>query len=879
MARFSSLVQNLFRKDSVEQELDEEVRAYLNLLAEEKIKAGMSPEAAYREAAIELGGVEQVKEQVREVRIGSLLESVAQDARFGLRTLAKSPGFTAVAVLSLALGIGGNAGMFSIVYGVLMRPLPYPEPDRLVRVTGYYPQGAVVALEQRSRAMDVAAHTTDSEFNLTGQGEALRLLGSAVSANLFTVLGARTEMGRTFQPGEDQPGRDRIVILSHALWQNRFASDPRIIGRPIAIDGLSREVIGVMPPGFSFPSSGVRLWIPLHLDPSNSLDFWGAGYMPLVARLRPRATLEQAQNEIRPLISQVIPLFPFVMARNWNADATVLPLQQDLVSDVSGRLLVLLSAVGLVLLIACANVASLLLARSAGRRKEIALRASLGASSGRIARQLLTESVVLAMAGGGLGLALAYGALSVLKSALPATTPRLAEAGIDWRVVAFASALAVLTGLAFGVAPALSAARLNVAEAIRSGGRRATGTVSIRLRSSLIAGEVALAVVLVIGAGLLIKSLWLLTQVDPGFRPERIVTVRVSPSQSFCQERARCVALYDELLRRARGISGVSDVAATNVLPLSGEVPGVPSELEGHPIVPAENLAPALWTGAVTPDYFRVLRIPLLAGRVFTDADTATSSAVVVVSAATAQRYWPRQNPIGKHLRPVWDKEWRMVVGVVADVRQYDLAGRSPTWTNGTMYMPYPQSVGLNRQMPSTMNLLLRTAADPVRVAGEISGLVAGVNPDVPAGEIRTMDAVVTASTAQSRSMMWLFVSFAGTALILAVVGTYGVVSYSTAQRTYEMGVRVALGATKGGIFGLVLGQSLRLVLAGLALGVLASLALTRMLARFLYGITPTDPMTFLAVSGLLAAIGILAGYFPARRAAGVDPLTALRAE
>jgi putative ABC transport system permease protein len=443
----------------------------------------------------------------------------------------------------------------------------------------------------------------------------------------------------------------------------------------------------------------------------------------------------------------------------------------------------------------------------------------------------------------------------------------------------FVAGVAIVAGAISGLAPAVTGSRLNLAGIINTAGRRSAGAAGVRLRGALIAGEVGLAMLLAVSAGLLIRTLWLLMQVDPGFRPERILTLRVSPNPSLCSERSACVAFYGEVVRRARGLSGVSDLAAINAIPLGGQVPAVPAELEGHLLAPGVDLGPLLWAGATTPEYFQLMHIPVLKGRVFAEADTEKSEAVVVVSVATARRFWPGEDPIGKHIRVVWDTTWRTVVGVVGDVRQYDLEGRSPADIDGEIYMPYAQSVGLDRKLPTAMTLVVRTGADPGEIAGRIRELVNYLNPNVPVGEIRTMDAVVTASTSQPRSMVSLFLSFAGVALILAAIGTYGVVSYTTAQRTFEIGVRVALGASRGSIFGLVIRQSLELVIAGVGLGVVGALALSRLLSSYLYGVTARDPVTFLAVAGLLVCMALVAGFVPARRAMKVDPVVALRYE
>jgi predicted permease len=809
-----------------------------------------------------------------------------QDLRYALRMFKRNPGFTALAVLSLALGIGGTAAIFSVVSAVLIRPLPYRDSNRLVAAAndGYYPPGGLVALQQESRTMELAGVNRAGDLNLTGQRDPWRLTGSSVSANFFTVLGVGAQMGRTFQAGDDQAGRDNLVILSHALWQNQFAGDPLAVGRVIALGGVDRRVIGVMPRTFAFPDAATQFWIPLHLDPRDPAGYWAFGFMPVFGRLRDGVTLEQARTEIQSLTHQMVGKFPYAMPKDWNVAITVRPLQEMMVAGVRDKLLVLQWAIALVLLIACVNVAGLLLARAAARQKEIAIRSALGAARGRITRQLLTESVTLAVAGGTLGIGLAVAAFSLLKNILTAGASDLSNINLGWQVVLFATTLSVLSGLAFGLAPALSASRHDLAATIKAGGQRSAGSARTRVRSVLIASEVALAVVLAVGAGLLIKSLWRLVQVNPGFRPEQIVTLRISPDPALCRQRAACIAFFDELLRRTREIPGVHDAAAANTVPLAGNIPSIPVAVEGHPQIPGVTLDPMFWFGAVSTQYFRLMQIPMVAGRAFSDADGEAAPRVVIVSAATARRYWPAENPIGKHLRPVFESRWRTVIGVAADVRQYDLANHSPDYIRGAMYMPYGQSVGNDRQLPATMTLLVRAesdrvASDTAALAGQVRDVAKGLNPNVPVSEIRTMSSMVDASTQQPRSMAWLFVTFAAAAILLAAIGTYGVVSYSTTQRTFEIGVRLALGASRRAVFGMVLGQGLRLVIAGLAVGVAMSLVLARMLAAFLYATASSDPVTFAVVSAVLLAVALLAGYLPARRAAHIDPLAALRVD
>lgn len=870
-----------WRRPQLERELAEELEFHRALKQEENSRAGLSANAAADLTRRQMGNITAAREESREKWSFLALERLGHDLRHALRMFRRNPAFTALAVVSLALGIGGSAAVFSLVNALLIQPLPYSEPGRLLRITGSYPKAALVMFHQQSRAMDVAAVSPGSEWNLTGEGEAVRLFGSAISVNLLTLLGAPVEQGRSFEPGEDRPGNDAVVILSHALWRNKFGGDPGIVGRMILLNGVSRRVVGVMPPGFSYPSARAQLWVPMRIDPSILFeDYWGGEFTPLIARLRPGANIEQTRSEIASLVPQIRKSFPFPMPRDWNAEATAIPLQQDIVGGVREKLLVLFSSVGIVLLIACANVAGLLLARATVRRKELALRAALGAGRGRIVRQLLTESVLLSLIGGALGILLGTSALSVFRTVLPQDTPGIADVTIDLRVLAFAAALAVSTGIAFGTAPALSAARIDLTESIKTGSQRHSGRGWIGLRSWLIGAEVALTVVLLVAAGLLIKTVYVLSAVNPGFRPEQILTIRITPNQSLCGQRARCLALYDELLRRARAISGVSAVAIANTIPLDGRfaLSAIPVDVEGHPKT-ADFPAPMFWAGAITPDYLSMLRIPLLAGRAFNAADSAQSPAVLLVTASTAKRYWPREDPIGKHIKAAADREWRTVVGVVADVRQNELTGQSPGFITGAIYMPYPQAAQDGGQLPAAMNLLVKTSADPSRIGGEMRRLAANLSPNVPISEVQTMEAVVSASIAGRRSTMSLFISFAAAALLLAVVGIYGLVSYSVSQRTYEIGLRLAIGATKTNILALILGQSLRIAVLGIATGILTAILLTRFLSSLLYGVAATDPLTFSAVGALLLGIAAVASCVPAWRAAQIHPTKSLRVD
>jgi putative ABC transport system permease protein len=808
------------------------------------------------------------------------METLLQDVGYGLRILWKSPGFTIVAVLTLALGIGANTAIFSLVNGILLVPLPYSDPDQLVSVTGTYPRGAFAAMRQQVHTMDVATYADGHEFNLTGAGDPVRLTGTMVSAELFSALGSRPELGRTFYPGEDVVGQDNYVILSHALWQQRFGSDPSIIGRAIEIEGMSRQVLGVMPEGFRFPSAKTQIWLPLHIDPTNATSSWASDYMPVIGRLRSGKTLEQARAEVQMFQSHVGELFPFRMPKEWNADISVVPLQSNMVGDVRSRLLMLLGAVVLILLIACANVANLMLSRAATREKEIGIRSALGAGRSRIARQLLTESVVLAALGGLLGLAFAAAGISLLKFAMPANTPRLMDVHLDWRVLAFTLGLSVLTGLIFGLAPAFQSSRTALTEPLKSGGRGATVSVSQRLRSSLAIAEVGFAALLIIAAGLLIRSFWALSHVNPGFRAEQLVTARITPSESFCSDTQRCLTFYRSLLEQVQSAPGVSGAALVNTLPLGGRVAKRSISIENFVSPTGGMVSPLFWMNTVSPEYFHVMNVPLLSGRSFSMAEMSGNPPVAIVNAETARRFWPGQDAIGKHIRLLGEMNWRTVVGVTADVRAFNLQKTIPDYMRGTVYLPLsPTSTLEDRRVPAEMTIAVRTSSDESQVGAMLQRVVAGLNHDVPVSEVRTMSAVVSEAVSTPASTTSLFVTFAGLALVLGMVGIYGVLAFLVSRRTREIGIRLALGAQRHHVFWMVLKEGGKFSLMGIALGLAGAFVVTRLLSSELYGITSTDSLTYLGVSVAMLVVTMLACYIPARRAMQVDPLIAFRYE
>ena len=866
-------------RSQTEKQLDSELRFHVEQQIADYIAAGMAPGEARRRARQEFGGLDQVKEEVHDSERGYFLATLLQDVRYGLRMLRKDAAFTAIAVLTLALGIGANTAIFSIVNGVLLRPLPFRDPGRLVGVqSATYPKGAYAAMRRQMHTMDAAAYDDGHQFNLTGLGEPVRLNGTLVSANFFSVLGAKPQLGSTFSAGQDEAGRDAYVVLSHALWEKIFRGNPSSIGRVISLEGIPRQILGVMPANFRFPSPATEVWIPLGIDPRNATDYWAQDYMPAIGRLKPGVTIAQAQAELRLFQSQVRTMFPWPMPENWNAGLAVEPLQSVLAGNVRPWLLILLGAVGLVLLVACANVANLTLSRASIRTKEIAIRSSLGASRPRIVRQLITESVVMALAGGTLGVLLAGSGLSLLKNFLPGDTPGLGNIAIDWRVLAFTAALSVLAGIVSGAMPAVQSSRADLNVSLKSSGRGLVSSASRRARRVLVIGEIGLAVLLVSAAGLLIRSLWSLSHVNPGFSATHLLTARITPNESFCNDAARCVEFYRQVLGRVDALPGVSGAAAINTLPLDGRVNKRSLYLEGKKQAPQDS--PLVWQNIISAGYFPLMQIPLLRGREFTQADSTGNPPVAVLSASTAQRFWPNQNAVGKHIRFADSTEWITVVGVVGDIRGFSLQQAIPSYMDGAIYVPYgPQATMENKRIPAAMTLAVRTDLDAPGLAPAIRRIVGSLSQDTPVSEIKTMTTVVSDATSAPRSITFLFVLFAGIAFLLGAVGIYGVVSFFVGQRTREIGIRMALGAQKKDVLRVVLREGLSMTFAGMFAGFLAALALTRLLQSFLYGVSPTDPLALGGVAILFALVAAVACYMPARRAMRVDPVIALREE
>ena len=805
------------------------------------------------------------------------MEKLLQDIRYGCRTLIKHPGFATVAVIALALGIGANTAIFSVVNAALLRPLPYHDPDKIMMIWEINAEQGLddwtvapakfVDWRDKSQSFEhIAAFWPYQAANLYFNDQPERIQSAAVSYELFPLLGIAPLKGRTFLPEEDRPGGEQVVVISHQLWQRRFNADPDLVGKPLRIDAKSYTVVGIMPAGFYFPERA-EMWLPLALS-DDELKNRSAHMVTVIGRMKPNVNAQQAQAEMTVLANQLEQEYPGT-DHGWGIK--LVPMLDQLVGKMQPAILVLLAAVVLVLLIACANVANLLLARGAARQREIAIRAAMGATKSRLTRQLLTESILLSLIGGALGLLLAYLAVGLLAAAIPENIPRIKDLTISRWVLGFTFLTSLLTGILFGLAPAVQGSRPNLNETLKESPRGSTsGAGSRKIRNVLVISEVAVSLILMISAGLMIRSFLHLQKTDPGFSSSGVLTAQLQLGLSKYPEDKQRTAFYQQVLKKVESLPGVQIAGAISTLPLGGDNLTFPLIIEGRaPQSPSEQLTTNF--RVISPDYFAALGIPLKQGRYFTERDNVDSTRVAIINETLANRYFPNENPIGKRISLVIFDEpvLREIVGVVGDVRHSTLDEES----GSEVYDSYLQA-------PSPfMTLAVRTSASPQSLAGGLRNAVRSVDNEQPIFNIKTMEQVLSDSVALPRLSTALLAAFAGIALILASIGIYGLVSYSVTQRTHEIGIRMALGARPGQVLQMILRQGVVLAVVGVAIGLAGAYAATKLLASLLYGVSASDPMTFAVVPLLLIFVTLLASYVPARKAMEVDPIIALRQE